>query len=501
VTDAVRTEIDGVPAIVGDVPGRAKAALVFRAGQSDETLATRGLTHLVEHLALGDEVRTNVAAGYVDQTATVAIVEGSPAEVAQRLETIAQRFGALPLDRLDVERRVLLAEGDTPPHPAHELFTWHFGARGPGLVAKPELGLRRVSTDDVAAHAATWFTKDNAGLALSQPLPELRRLAPPDGERRQVGQHPRVRRWPLPCEVEHEGTRYTGLGAPVAGDAEVPVLRALLERLAWRILRHELGLAYHVDCRAEPIQSGLRFVNISTDALAADAGRATAFMFDAIRAIARGDVSDDDLTGAKGDILRGMADEPVALLIGVVRVELGSGRRRSPAELIEKLQAVTAEDVARAAASMRDALIATLPTGQRSGVLPRLIGGDMRLIDGRRMSLTQEAEHAELRIGGDGVTAIDRDGRVATVLFSECVAAVHAADAALVLIGPDDAHVVINPAHTPDGSAVLAQVLASVDPRVVIPAPDGTAPATKSRPTTATGNSTTSGHVTFKRGT
>ena len=48
-----RTTIDGIPVILA--PGRdprVTAGLAFRVGWADETLPTRGITHLVEHLAL-----------------------------------------------------------------------------------------------------------------------------------------------------------------------------------------------------------------------------------------------------------------------------------------------------------------------------------------------------------------------------------------------------------------------------------------------------------------
>ncbi len=47
------TTIDGVYTLFAplDVP-ETRAGLVFRVGQADESLAVRGLTHLVQHLAL-----------------------------------------------------------------------------------------------------------------------------------------------------------------------------------------------------------------------------------------------------------------------------------------------------------------------------------------------------------------------------------------------------------------------------------------------------------------
>jgi predicted Zn-dependent peptidase len=56
----VRTELDGLPVIWADVPGHFTGALAFRVGRSDETLATGGLSHLVEHLALPTDRRRSV---------------------------------------------------------------------------------------------------------------------------------------------------------------------------------------------------------------------------------------------------------------------------------------------------------------------------------------------------------------------------------------------------------------------------------------------------------
>src|SRR5438034_9740000 len=47
-----RTEVDGVPVFTLSVPGPLRAMLAFRVGVVDETLPTRGITHLTEHLAM-----------------------------------------------------------------------------------------------------------------------------------------------------------------------------------------------------------------------------------------------------------------------------------------------------------------------------------------------------------------------------------------------------------------------------------------------------------------
>ena len=44
------TEVDGVPTLLAPRNGPLAAGLTFRVGQADETLATAGITHLLEHL-------------------------------------------------------------------------------------------------------------------------------------------------------------------------------------------------------------------------------------------------------------------------------------------------------------------------------------------------------------------------------------------------------------------------------------------------------------------
>ncbi len=78
------TEIDHITTIWTDAPGPLRAGLLFRTGRADETLATAGQTHLIEHMALstlGDtEQRHNgFVSGVVTGFFTVAIRSKYPA--------------------------------------------------------------------------------------------------------------------------------------------------------------------------------------------------------------------------------------------------------------------------------------------------------------------------------------------------------------------------------------------------------------------------------------
>jgi hypothetical protein len=106
-----RTAVDGVPVLWANGPEPYVGALVFRVGLADETLATLGLSHLVEHLALHAGGRRRFDAnGFVDETRTVFWAAGTREEVCGFLADVAAGIGSLPLERLDTERRVLLTE-------------------------------------------------------------------------------------------------------------------------------------------------------------------------------------------------------------------------------------------------------------------------------------------------------------------------------------------------------------------------------------------------------
>nr|WP_284289957.1 hypothetical protein [Angustibacter aerolatus] len=93
-----RDEVDGVPTFWVPAEGPLRASLVFRTGQADEPLPRRGLTHLVEHLALHgrDSVRRPVN-GSVSLLHTRFDVMGEPDEVAEpahRRRGVARRAPA-----------------------------------------------------------------------------------------------------------------------------------------------------------------------------------------------------------------------------------------------------------------------------------------------------------------------------------------------------------------------------------------------------------------------
>ena len=105
-----RGVVDGIPIYWAEQPGITHAELIFRVGWADETLPTLGISHLVEHLALHGLLYGTSVNGRVEADITAFTASGSPAEVSEALGRVARALTALPMERLEAERQVLLTE-------------------------------------------------------------------------------------------------------------------------------------------------------------------------------------------------------------------------------------------------------------------------------------------------------------------------------------------------------------------------------------------------------
>jgi predicted Zn-dependent peptidase len=166
--------------------GQVTAGLFFRVGLADETLATAGLTHLVEHLALHrlqlSDLHHN---GATANTYTLFHATGDEDEVVAHLNSVCAALRDLPLARLDTEREILRTEAAGGRNGANsQLPLWRYGAQGYGLSSYDELGTWSVTPDQVGDWARTRFTRENAVLWItSESVPEGLDLTLPTGTR------------------------------------------------------------------------------------------------------------------------------------------------------------------------------------------------------------------------------------------------------------------------------------------------------------------------------
>jgi hypothetical protein len=173
-------EVDGVPTVwaeEGQVQGPLQACLSFGVGRSDETLATAGIDHVIEHLTLQAVGRTPYQwNGWTSPVTTGFSVAGAPDQVAEFFGIVTRQVGDLPLQRLEDEIQVLrIEEAGRTGQLGFDLAS-RYGPHGAGLIGWPEYGLRTLHADQVEAWARERFTAANAVLWLSGPVPPGLRL-------------------------------------------------------------------------------------------------------------------------------------------------------------------------------------------------------------------------------------------------------------------------------------------------------------------------------------
>lgn len=260
------TEVDGVPAFWID-SGRPTltAALVFRQGMVDESFASSGWTHLLEHLALhGRGGGTLSVNGEVSLLTTRLDVHGPADRVTQELASVSRWLADPDLSRLSHEQSVLRAESDVRGSgELSQALLWRYGAQGPGLAAYPELGLP--CADDAALHelCATRFVRGNAALFLDGPPPAGLSLHLPDGTRNHL---PDAR----PCGEVTPAAYEISSGIVVSGVVQrtvaATVLPAVLRELLMRELREREGGAYAPWAHYEAVDGERALVLAGSDA-------------------------------------------------------------------------------------------------------------------------------------------------------------------------------------------------------------------------------------------
>jgi len=263
------TQVDGVPAVWSDVPGPLRAGLLFRVGQADERLVEHGVTHLVEHAAIRAAGQKHGLGGAVDLLKTHFEVWGGEDRVVAGLAALCAALADLPRDGLDVERRVLAAEAAASGGAVANLLLYErCGARGIGVAALDELGLRALDDEAVLEWVARWFVRGNAVLWLSGPPPSSLRLELPDGDRAAI---PAVRSLPglaLPAVAEGPPGG-VAVGALAKSAPDDPLLAGLLatglERCAYDTLRARLGVSYDVEGRVARVSSDARHIVLAAD--------------------------------------------------------------------------------------------------------------------------------------------------------------------------------------------------------------------------------------------
>jgi zinc protease len=475
-----RAEIDGVPVYWAEVPGPFGAALMFRVGRSDEPFGCLGVSHLVEHLALyGIGRPAYMHNGFVDLTRTVFYASGSREEVAGFLREVCAALGALPLDRLEDERRVLRTEAAADAGGFYGRLLGHrFGAAGPGLVNYMDLGLSWLDAGTVSAWAAERHTRANAVLWMTGPPLEDLELPLAPGERIPVP--PAVE---LPCFTEPlelaEGTG--GVGVSMIGRRSTALntgIRLAAERAIARI-RLEQGLTYNVGTDYLRLDAEHAHAVLSADCLDDHAVRVREGLLAVLDELAAGDANEEEIALDRRRFHDAMADPEWMRMIldSAATDELHGWPRLTPAELLAEHEALTPADIA---ATLSQAVATRLVVSP--GAVPpppghaRYVGAPEDPVEGReftpRRGITGRRAGHRVIAGDDGITFVDPDAEPTTVRFAGMAGAVRGGPGEITLVGRDGSYIRLTFRGWSDGEALERLITAHLPEPGAVPGPE-----------------------------
>ena len=452
-------------------PGSLTAGLVFGVGRRDETFLGGGITHLVEHLAMGALGRSTLDCNAtVDVTTTQFLASGEPARVADFLRRVCLALSDLPLDRLSVEADVLRTEGGVVAPPVvGALLAERYGATGVGLAGFREPAVLGLTADDVREWARRWFVRGNAALWLAGPPPEG--LSLPLAEAPAPGRRPQwTRALTTPALVEHGIDGAVGLGAELPSAAGTGAMTRILRKRAEDELRHRRGLSYSVATEHVVVEGTRRFVAVTADCRdQQEAVVARALWLSATR-LAESGATEDELAHEREELAAHLADErwPVHEVQSAAEALVLSIEHRTVDDLEREASALTSEQVR----SVAQALLAGSLLGVPFGTEPRLAAltplppssGEAVVGESfpRRRIRSEAPRGGRLVVGDDGVTVVLSDQERPTVRYADAVALLAVAPQEWTLVGVDGTSLPLSPRDWRDGERALALVRAAV---------------------------------------
>jgi hypothetical protein len=320
-------------------------SLVFAAGVRDESLPTFGSLHALEHLCLGAVRNTPLEInGVVDKLTTQFTAHGRTSLVGPWLERLCMALGSPPVEQLEAEAHVLVAEGDGVGGPADAVNLVRFGNRDLGLGLAPAPAPGSLPVQQLLVNARRWFAAANALLVVEGPLPELR-LPLPEGQRF-------VHAWPAAVRLARPEAVLLDTDCVAVSLILPPPNPAGLDLLAGRLLenrlaeaiRHQRGLAYHVDSEGWPLPNRGTALTVWAEPGPGKTTAASEAMIDCISDVLAHGPSDEELDTAREQVRTGASgrDGLISMTVNAALGTLLFGSPDTPLHL-ELLDRVTAD--------------------------------------------------------------------------------------------------------------------------------------------------------------
>lgn len=474
------TTVDGVRALLAHQPGPVTAGLLFRVGRADETLATSGITRLVERLALhrsgpGDPPDEDTSAPAA--TFTHFRITGTPAEVVAHLNAVCASLRDLPTERLEVAREILRTEAAerAPDHGARSA-QWRYGSRGHGLTGYAEAGLAHLTAEQVRDWARTRFTAGNAVLWITAgSVPEGLDLALPAGDL-----HPAPGATSaLPALPAH----FPGEDGSVVLTSVLPrstaarLLTEVLGRRLPRELRHTGGYAYATTVEYRPRDADSATVVAHAGALPQHRDATAGAFVELLARLRDSPVDPADLEAVRARALARLeAPGLVRSRLPALAADLLLRRRhrhRTLAEERAEIEAVTADALREAARALWAGALVRAPRGSLDGAgLAAAPTDSEEVLSGRAYPAVAEP-FATLTVAREGVTLVTARSRI-TVRYAECSLMQVYPDGGRHLVGHDGFTLTVEPSRFGITQADLAPLDEAVAPSAVLAMPPRT---------------------------
>lgn len=481
IVDGIRhTTVGGIRTVLAPRSGPVTAGLLFRVGRADETLATSGITHLVEHLALHRHGLGDLH--YNGATAAVYThfhVSGTPADVVEYLNGVCAALRDLPMDRLETEKEILRTEAAGRSRgPGHNMPLWRHGARGHGLVSYAEAGLPRLTAHAVREWARTRFTTENAVLWItSDTVPEGLDLTLPAGPWQRLPEITSA--LPATPAFFHGEEGGAVLSAVVPRSTEASLFAEVLGKELFRELRQKGGYSYTAAADYQPRDTDSAEIVAYADALPQKRDAMVGAFLDVLAKLRAGRIEQADLDAVRTSALAQFDVPELAaqLLPGYAMNLLLNHRNLTRDQARAEIEAVTVESLHRVAREVWAGTLMQVPGGR--GVdwagLTEAPQQSAEVITGRRYAAVGDPK-TTLIVGTEGVSLV-APGNQVTVRYAECALMNASPDGARHLVGNDGFTLTIEPTLYGITAAHLAPLDAGSpgggrDPAAARPVPD-----------------------------
>lgn len=465
------TEIGGLPTLHAPRDDdECTAGLLFRVGGADENLAVRGVTHLVEHLALrGAGLPADHRHGALDDVVTGFSATGSPEHVAGVLNAVCGALRRPPLEHLEEEREVLRAEELARTDGATRVAAMmRWGATGRGLSSYPEVGLGGLDEDVVGIWSSAAFTRSNVVLWVSaREIPFGLDLALPQGELPPLPPDPTVLPR-TPAWFVVPGTDLVHLTGLVPRGPAAEVLGHLLQRA----LASELAASgASAVVRVEPHDAHLALVRVLVEGNPRVREGLGGAVVDALARVRWGRLGAEDREAV--ELAVRAADRPdhdPELLLARAADHLLGRPTPTREQRVAALRAVSADAVRAAAEALHRSALAQVPVpGLDWAGFSAAPSGSSTAVEGREHPV-RGGGRTTLLVGVEGVTLRSAAGLV-TVRYRDLAAMEAFDDGGRWLVGRDGFRVHVEPTVYKIGPEDVARIDEAVDPARVVRLP------------------------------